>query len=40
LLAVGLTPGGQRNYPLVESLAALAERVLLALVRAGDESIE
>src|SRR5205807_6325589 len=33
LLAVGLAPGGQRNHPVVEPLAALAERVLPALVR-------
>jgi hypothetical protein len=36
LLLVGLAPGGQRNDPVVKPLAALAERVLLALVRAGD----
>src|SRR5204862_5656964 len=40
LLAVGLAPGGQRNHPIVEPLAALAERVLLALVRAGDETVQ
>src|SRR6266496_429644 len=40
LLAVGLAPGGQRNYPVVEPLAAVAERVLLALVRAGDEAVQ
>src|ERR1700730_898732 len=40
LLALGLAPGGQRNYPFVEPLAALAERVLLALVRAGDEPVQ
>src|SRR4051795_9331640 len=39
LLAVGLAPGGQRDHPVVEPLAALAERVLLALVRAGDETV-
>src|SRR4029078_8627554 len=39
-LAVGLAPGGQRNHPAMEPLAALAERVLLALVRAGDETVE
>jgi hypothetical protein len=39
LLAVGLAPGGQRNHPVVEPLAAFAERVLLALVRAGDETV-
>src|SRR5881227_212010 len=40
LLAVGLAPGGQRNNPVVEPLAALAERVLLALVRASDETVQ
>src|SRR5437660_5570670 len=40
LLAVGLAPGGQRNHPVVEPLAALAERVLLALVWAGDETVQ
>ena len=40
LLAVGFAPGGQRNDPIVEPLAALAERVLLALVRAGDEAVQ
>jgi hypothetical protein len=40
LVAVGLAPGGQRNHPVVEPLAALAERVLLALVRAGDETVQ
>src|SRR5204862_5891718 len=40
LLAVGLAPGGQRYHPVVEPLAALAERVLLALVRAGDETVQ
>src|SRR5712692_4882266 len=39
-LAVGLAPGCQRNHPTVEPLAALAERVLLALVRAGDETVQ
>jgi predicted ester cyclase len=39
-LAVGLAPGGQRNHPAMEPLAALAERVLLALVRAGDETVQ
>src|ERR671923_1265104 len=34
-----LAPSGQRNYPVVEPLPTLAERVLLALVRAGDESV-
>jgi hypothetical protein len=40
LLVMRLAPGGQRNDPLVEPLAALAERVLLALVRAGDEPVQ
>src|SRR4029453_13102729 len=40
LLAVGSAPGGQGNHPVVEPLAALAERVLLALVRAGDETVQ
>src|SRR2546426_2147904 len=40
LLAVGLAPGSQRTHPVVEPLAALAERVLLALVRAGDETVQ
>ena len=40
LLAVGFAPGGQRDHPVVEPLAALAERVLLALVRAGDETVQ
>src|SRR5215212_10831573 len=39
LLVMRLAPNGQRNDPVVEPLAALAERVLLALVRAGDESV-
>src|SRR4051794_41427815 len=39
LLVVRLAPGGQRNDPVVKPLAALAERVLLALVRAGNESV-
>src|SRR6059036_3925213 len=30
LLAVGLAPRGERNHPVMEPLAALAERVLLA----------
>src|SRR5437660_6630601 len=40
LLAVGLAPGGPRDHPVVEPLAALAERVLLTLVRAGDETVQ
>ena len=39
LLAVELAPGGQRYAPVVQPLPALAERVLLALVRAGDEFV-
>src|SRR4051812_50201925 len=39
LLVVRLAPGGQRNDPVVQPLPALAERVLLALVRAGDEPV-
>src|SRR6266508_376739 len=39
LLVVRLAPSRQRNDPIVEPLAALAERVLLALVRAGDETV-
>lgn len=38
LLGAGSAPGGPRNHPVVEPLAALAERVLLALVRARDET--
>src|SRR2546421_259362 len=40
LLAVGLAPGGQRDHPVVEPLAAHAERVLLTLGRAGDETVQ
>src|SRR5215208_6666959 len=40
LLPVGLAPGCQRNHPVVEPVAAFAERVLLALVRAGDETVQ
>src|SRR5262249_13838069 len=40
LRAVGLAPGGQLQHPVVEPLAALAERVLLGLVRAGDETVQ
>jgi hypothetical protein len=32
--------GGQPDHPIVEPLAALTERVLLALVRAGDETVQ
>src|SRR3954467_14839457 len=39
LLVVRLAPGRQRDGPVVQSLPALAERGLLALVRAGDESV-
>src|SRR5260221_8282221 len=40
LPAVGPAEGGQRNDPVVQPLATLAERVLHALVRAGDESVQ
>jgi len=40
LPAVGPAPGGQRNRPFVKPLATLAERVLLALVRASDVTIQ
>src|SRR5262245_9659081 len=40
LVAVGLAPGGKRNDPVVEPLAALAERVLHALVRTGNEPVQ
>ena len=40
LLAVGPAPAGQRNHPVVEPLTALAERVLLALVRPRDETVQ
>src|SRR5207248_1070935 len=40
LRAMGFAPSGQRNDPVVEPLAALAERVLLALVRAGDAPVQ
>jgi hypothetical protein len=33
-----LAPGGERSHPVVKPLAALAERVFLALIRAGDET--
>jgi hypothetical protein len=39
LLVMRLAPSGQRNGPVMQSLPTLAERVLLALVRAGDESV-
>src|SRR3954454_20746719 len=39
LLVMRLTPSPQRDVPVVQSLAAFAERVLLTLVRAGDESV-
>src|SRR5215213_4652083 len=39
LLVMRLAPSGQRNGPIMQSLPTLAERVLLALVRAGDESV-
>src|SRR3954453_14890133 len=34
-----LAPCGQWNNPVMQSLAAFAERVLVALVRPGDESV-
>src|SRR5438105_4506280 len=40
LVAVGLAPSGQRDHPVMESLAAFAEGLLLALVRAGDETVQ
>src|SRR5205823_12063042 len=40
LLAVGFAPRGQRDHPVAEPLAALAERALLALVRAGDDTVQ
>src|SRR3979411_2307273 len=40
LLTVQFAPGGQRNDPVMQPLPALAERVLLALVRAGDEPVQ
>ncbi|MGH8958548.1 MAG: hypothetical protein ACRDVK_07715 [Acidimicrobiia bacterium] len=39
LLAVRLAPGGQGDHPVVELFPAHAERVLMALVRAGDEPV-
>src|SRR6476661_540953 len=38
--AVALTPRGEAVDPLVEPLAALAERLLDRLVRPGDEAVE
>jgi hypothetical protein len=35
-----LAPGGGGEGPFVQALAALAERVLEALVRPGDEAVE
>src|SRR4029450_11692772 len=40
LLAVGFAPGGERDDPVMEPLAALAKRVHLRLVRAGDEAVQ
>src|SRR5689334_5277517 len=40
LLLVRLAPRRQRNNPFVEPLAALAERVLFALVGAGHEAVQ
>src|SRR6266496_2943133 len=39
VLVMRLAPGGQRHGPVMQSLSTLAERVLLALVPAGDESV-
>jgi hypothetical protein len=38
-LVMGFPPRGQLDHPVVKPLAALAEGVLLALVRAGDETV-
>jgi hypothetical protein len=40
LLAVGSTEGLQRDHPVMEPIPAHAERVLLALVRTGDETVQ
>jgi hypothetical protein len=40
LLAVGLAPSRQPEGPLVKLHAALAQRVLLALVRPGNEAVQ
>src|SRR5438874_3349728 len=40
LLTVRFAPGSQRNGPVMQPLPALAERVLLALARAGDEPVQ
>src|SRR3954464_5978958 len=37
---VRVTPASQRNGPVVEALAALAERLVERLVRAGDVAVE
>src|SRR5919198_616664 len=39
LLVMRLAPSGQRKGPVMQSLPTLAKRVLVALVRAGDESV-
>src|SRR4051794_23914520 len=39
LAPVGLAPGLQHEHPLVEVLSALAERILPALVGAGDVAV-
>src|SRR3712207_6992192 len=36
---VGFAPRRQRHHPVVKPLTALAERVLLALIGAGDEAV-
>src|SRR4029450_4841324 len=40
LLAVGFAPCGERDDPVMEALAALAERVFLALVGAGNATVQ
>jgi hypothetical protein len=40
LLPVLVAPGRQLESPLVQPHAALAERVLLTLIRSGDEAIQ
>ena len=39
-LFMRLPPNGKRDHRFMEKLATLAERVLLALVRTGDESVQ
>src|ERR1700730_5101292 len=40
LPTVCFAPSGQRSGPVMQPLPALAERVLLALIRAGDEPVQ